>query len=282
MIRRRFLLSSTRLPLIVLALAALAATPAAAQKAESLRRLPDTEVTWLGQVSAYLIDPTTRYDHGVLGDAIEAGGFAVERNGQRLIYRLPDDSVFEDRRVRLVDLDGDGQPEAIIVKSYQQRGAAIAVYRILADRIEPLAESPAIGTRHRWLNPAGIADFTGTGEIMIAAVITPHLSGSLRLYRLAGGKLEETARIDGYTNHIIGSRDLDLGRLADVDGDGIPEIVLPSIDRRTLAAISFKQGARVLRKTPIESRIQTLVSIRGASAVITTEKSGNQSVNLSQ
>jgi hypothetical protein len=282
MICRRFLLSSTRLPLIVLALAALAATPAAAQKTESIRRLPDTEVTRLGQVSAYLIDPTTRYDHGVLGDAIEAGGFAVERNGQRLIYRLPDDSVFEDRRVRLVDLDGDGQPEAIIVKSYQQRGAAIAVYRILADRIEPLAESPAIGTRHRWLNPAGIADFTGTGEIMIAAVITPHLSGSLRLYRLAGRKLEETARIDGYTNHIIGSRDLDLGRLADVDGDGIPEIVLPSLDRRTLAAISFKQGARVLRKTPIESRIQTLVSIRDASAVITTEKSGNQSVNLSQ
>eukprot|EP01036_Dinobryon_divergens_P043411 gene43411-biopygen34917 len=115
---------------------------------------------------------------------------------------------------------------------------------------------------------------------MIAAVITPHLTGSLRLYRLTGGKLLESARIDGYTNHIIGSRDLDLGRLADVDGDGVPEIVLPSIDRRSLAAISFKQGARVLKQVPVDGRIQTLVSVKGASALVTTEKSGNQPVDL--
>lgn len=284
MIRRCFQLPALNLvlraSLLLCALIASGITPSHAQSDTPPRRLPDTEVTRLGSLSAYLIEPTTRYDHAVLGDAIEAGGFAIERNGQRLLYRLNDDSVFEDRRVRLADLDGDGQPEAIVVKSYQKRGAAIAVYRILADRIEPLAESPAIGTRHRWLNPAGIANFTGSGEIMIAAVITPHLAGSLRLYRLAGSALQEVARIDGYTNHIIGSRDLDLGRLADVDGDGVPEIVLPSIDRRSLAAISFKQGARVLRKVAVEGRVKTLVSANGASAVVTTETSANQPVDL--
>lgn len=243
-------------------------------------RLPDTEVTRLAGVSAYLIDPTTRYDHAVLGDAIEAGGFAVEKNGKRLIYRLGPDAVFEDRRVRLVDLDGDGQPEAIIVKSYLQRGAAIAVYRILADRIEPLAESPAIGTRHRWLNPAGIADFTGSGETMIAAVITPHVAGSLRLYRLAGNSLQEVARIDGYTNHIIGSRDLDLGRITDVDGDGVPEIVLPSLDRRLLAAISFKGGARVVESVPVRGRIEALILAKAATAIVQLEKAGNMIITF--
>jgi hypothetical protein len=278
MIRR--LRSAKDLLLVALALVAAGTMQASAQTTEGIRRLPDTEVTRQGNVSAYLIDPTTRYDHAVLGDAIEAGGFAVERNGKRLVYRLPDDSVFEDRRVRLADLDGDGQPEAIVVRSYQQRGGAIAVYRILDDRIEPLAESPAIGTRHRWLNPAGIADFTGSGEIMIAAVITPHLTGSLRLYRLVGKSLQETARIDGYTNHITGSRDLDLGRLADVDVDGVPEIVLPSIDRRSLAAISFKQGARVLKQVSVGSRILSLVSSKGSEITVKTETSDSKLVNF--
>jgi hypothetical protein len=111
--------------------------------------LPDGEISKSGPFTAWLIDPTTRYGHAVLGDAIEAGGFVVERSGTRLTYRLPPDAVFEDRRVRLADMDGDGVPEAIIVKSYLSRGAAIAVYRILPDRIEPLAETEAVGSRNR-------------------------------------------------------------------------------------------------------------------------------------
>ncbi len=85
-------------------------------QAEDLLRLPDGEVTRSGGMVAYLVDPTTRYGHGVLGDAIEAGGFVVERDRQRLLFRLGPDAVFEDRRVRLADLDGDGQPEAILVR----------------------------------------------------------------------------------------------------------------------------------------------------------------------
>lgn len=41
--------------------------------------VPDGEVSKAGPFTAWLIDPTTRYNHGVLGDAIEAGGFVVER-----------------------------------------------------------------------------------------------------------------------------------------------------------------------------------------------------------
>ena len=263
-------------------LAFIAAAGLAPAHAADPRRLPDTEVTRAGALTAYLIDPTARYDHGVLGDAIEAGGFAVERDGRRLIYRLPDNAVFEDRRVRLADLDGDGAPEAIVVKSDLRRGAAIAVYALRADRIEPLAESPAIGTRHRWLNPAGVADFTGTGEITIAAVLTPHLAGSLRLYRLAAGKLAEVARLDGFTNHILGSRNLDLARLDDVDGDGAPDVVLPSLDRSALAAVSFRGGKAVqIRRVATAGRIVALDSVQRGVATVTLEDGARTTIDLS-
>jgi hypothetical protein len=241
--------------------------------AEGSPRLPDGEITSVGGVTAYLIEPTRRYDHGVLGDAIEAGGFAVEIAGRRLTYRLGADAVFEDRRVRLADVDGDGAPEAILVKSYLDRGAAIAVFRIGAEGIAPLAESPPIGQRHRWLNPVGIADFTGNGEPMIAAVITPHLAGSLRIYRVSGASLLEVARIDGLTNHILGNRDLDLARVAEAEGGGVPRIVLPTIDRKSLAVVSF-QGGRpaLLRKAPVPGGITALVGLgRGTANVRTGE-----------
>lgn len=248
--------------------------------ATGAQRLPDTEVTRVGEFTAYLIDPTTRYDHGVLGDAIEAGGFVVERNGRRLTYRLPKDAVFEDRRVRLADLDGDGVPEAILVKSYVRRGAAIAVFT-LRNGIEPLAESPAIGNGHRWLNLVGVGNFTGTGEMTIAAVLTPHLDGSMRLYRLESGSLVEIARIDGFTNHILGSRNLDLARLHDVDRDGTPDVVLPSLDRRELAAVSFRGGKAVqIRRASSVGPIVAVDSVSGGVATVTLENGTRDTIDL--
>jgi hypothetical protein len=124
-------------------LAILALPPVSATSAETLVRLPDGETTVLGGYRTYLIDPTNRYDHGVLGDRIEAGGFVVEKGSRRFVYRLPDDAVFEDLRVRIYDLDGDDVPEMIVIKSYLQRGSTIAIYRLQGDAIVPVAESAA-------------------------------------------------------------------------------------------------------------------------------------------
>lgn len=263
---------------VLAGLAASLASPALAQPAAP--RLPDTETTRAGGLTAWLIDPTTRYAHGVLGDAIEAGGFVVERGGRSLHHRLGPDAVFEDRRVRLVDLGG-GSPAALVVKSYLRRGAALAAYAIGAEAITPLAESEAIGTPNRWLNPVGVADFTRTGTPLVAAVVTPHIAGSLRLYRRAGSRLEEVARLDGVTNHVIGSRDLDLGRISDIDGDGVPEIVLPSLDRLRLVAVSFAGGSgRIVASVPLPAPLIRLEPMNDARAVVHLQDRRTLTVDL--
>lgn len=95
--------------------------------------LPDGErVTGSRQIrEAWLTHPTGRYRHGIVGDAVEAGGLSVIlRDGSR--HRLLPDkrSVFEDRYPCLADLDDDGEDEIYLVRSYLERGAAMAVYEV--------------------------------------------------------------------------------------------------------------------------------------------------------
>ncbi len=78
--------------------------------------------------TAWLTGASRRYDHGVLGDGTEATGMAVEMvGGARMELTLKPDSVFEDRMTRLADLDGDGKDKIFAVRSYLDKGAALAV-----------------------------------------------------------------------------------------------------------------------------------------------------------
>jgi hypothetical protein len=213
-----------------------------ARAATHADRLPDGDVTRLGGWSAWLTGPTTRYTHGALGDKIEASGFAVSHAGKTFKLDLDENHVFEDLRVRLVELDGDPSPECVIIRASLTGGAAIAVYDILPDGISLKAKTPDIGRPNRWLNIAGFGDFTGRGETEIAVVVTPHIAGSLRIYEVVGRRIVERARIDGYTNHINGSRELDLARIADVNADGVLDIALPRIKDGSPAVVTFVGG----------------------------------------
>lgn len=209
--------------------------------------------------SAWLADPTTRYDHGVLGDQIEAAALRLRtRDGKVLTYRLPGDSVFEDLEPRIVALD-DGAA-VLVVRSYLARGAALALYRVARGRIETLAQSEPIGQPNRWLNPVRAADFDGDGRIEIPAVVTPHLSGKLTLYRREGAVLARIAERAGYSTHFIGSTVLAMRAIADIDGDGVVDIIVPSLDRRRLIAVSFAGGkSRELRSAAHARPIVTAI-----------------------
>jgi len=183
-------------------------------------------------VRAELVQPTDRYGHAVLGDALEWGGLTLTVNtclrcaGLRLTdvtITLPQSRVFEDVEARLADLDGDGRNEVVVVETDLARGASLAVYGPGGK----IAATDFIGQPNRWLAPAGIADFDGDGRVEIAYVDRPHLLADLIFVRLDGDRLVETLRVSGLTNHRIGE-DFISGGTRDC-GAG-PELVLASKD----------------------------------------------------
>jgi len=179
---------------------------------------------------AQLAEPTARYDHGVLGDALEWGALHLWlEGGERRIIRLPETRVFEDIEARLADLDGDGQREVVVVEADIALGASLAVYGAEGLR----AATAFIGQTHRWLAPAAIGDLDGDGRVELAYVDRPHLRRELVFVRLEAGQMVEIARLPGLTNHRIGEDFITSG-LRDC-GAG-PEVVLANADWTRLVA----------------------------------------------
>jgi hypothetical protein len=226
--------------------------------------LPDGKVaTGKGEIArAWLSEPTTRYDHGILGDKFAAGALVIERrDGKRQTVRLKPDAVFEDLAPRLADLDGDGHDEIIVVKSTLRRGSSLAVIAERRGKYEIVAETPPLGAANRWLDPAGIADFNGDGKRSIALVRQPHEVGALELWNWRDGELRKTAELPDIANHVAGTRAIDMSAAADFDGDGAADIAAPSLDRSTLRIVSFAPKAREIANVPLPAKAVTNLAL---------------------
>ena len=207
---------------------------------------------------AWLAEPTPRYGHGVPGDKVEAGSLMIEtHDGKVQAVRLKDDAVFEDLTPRLADLDGDGRDEIVVVKSYLKRGAALAVIGRREGKYTIIAETPPLGAPNRWLNPAGIADFNGDGKIDIALVRMPHVLGQLEVWTWSDKHLVKTGEFADTTNHVAGSRALEMSVTADFDGDRIPDLAIPSLDRTRLRLISFVPEAHEIASVKLPAKAVT-------------------------
>jgi hypothetical protein len=204
-----------------------------------------TTQAWLSAPlkSARYVDPTTRYQHGVLGDAIEHGALELRYDGGNKphLIRLPETRVFEDTEPRMVDVDGDGQREVVVVESHQNQGARLAIY----NGAGLIAATPYIGQRNRWLAPVGVADLDGDGLIELAYVDRPHLAKILRVWRFEEGELTQISALDGVSNHRIGERNI-AGGLRDC-GSGA-EMIVARADWQRLMAVTFDGSALTARE----------------------------------
>lgn len=201
-------------------------------------------------VAAWLEAPTDVYGHRVLGDIPEAFVLAARgADGARYRVDLRDmpgpSAVFEDIAPRVVDADGDGAPDIVIVESDLKVGAQLAVYGLRRGALAKIAATPHVGSRHRWLAPVAVADLDGDGSVDLAYVETPHLGKRLRVWSWAPGGLTEIASLGGVTNHRIGDPFIS-GGLRDC-GAG-PEMVLADAGWRDLLAVRFADGVLVAQR----------------------------------
>jgi hypothetical protein len=224
--------------------------------------------------AAWYAQPTTRYRHGILGDTIEGGALQVElRSGRRLSFRLESNDVFEDIAPRIADLDGDGEMEIVTILSSLDKGSSIAVFGLVGDALVLQDRMRSLGEPQRWLNIAGIARYSGARRAEIAFVATPHINGRLGFLRISPGRMQIVAADgSGFSNHVIGSTELRLSATVDIDGDGKPELALPSQDRTSLRIMGFVDEKLVEIATatlpaPIDKAIR--VDGNGTEAVFT-------------
>jgi hypothetical protein len=219
-----------------------------------------------------------RYGHFALGRPHEyARVRATTDAGRTLTLELPENAVFEDLAPRIVRL-GPGEPaELLTIISQREAGARLAMIRLGHDRLEIGAQSPAIGTPMRWLNPVGVADLDGDGQAEIAAVITPHIGGTLKVYRRAGDQLIEIAGLAGFSNHIYGSPQLAMSAPASVGGRMY--LLVPDTARLLLRVVALEGGRLVeVRRCALPAPLTGALRVVAPSEVAVDLRSGPRSI----
>lgn len=229
--------------------AALRAQALAPLPVQAQARIPDSQAV-LGQHDlgwVWLGSPTLRYPHRALGSPVHAASVHAQvktaAGNWVLVQRvLPLNRVYEDRVPRIMDLDGDGSEEIVLIEADLLRGASLVVLGIehgpRGPQLMERARGPFVGTSFRWLNPVGIADFDGDGRLDLASVVTPHIGGVLQLLHYRPPLLVPFAQALDVSNHRMGALEQDLAVVLQRPGQR-PTIVLPDMSRRSLHALRW-------------------------------------------
>lgn len=194
---------------------------------------------------ATLTGPTDRYEHGVLGDGLEAETITVLRptpDGAevRESFEAASGGVFEGLAPTYFER-GDKELLAV-TESLAGRGTRVSVY---APGGGLVAAGPFIGEGMKWRHLTSVAPFAPDGEPGISATRTPHMDAAAEFYEFdEESGLEAAARVPGYTSHRIYSRNLDAALAGDLDADGRTELLAPDPSYTVLGGLErTREGA---------------------------------------
>jgi hypothetical protein len=263
------------------------APPLAPIPAQASQRIPESQLV-AGQLDVawvWLGAPTRRYPHGALGSPVHAGSVHAQVRSRAggwatVELVLPLHRVYEDRVPRIMDLGQDGSEEIVLIEADALRGASLVVLGVdhSADlpRLVVRARGPFAGSSFRWLNPVGVADFDGDGQLDLASVVTPHIGGVLQLLHYRPPALVPFARAMDVSNHRMGALEQGLGVIVQRPGQR-PTIVVPDMTRRALHALRWDapgQWTELADLMPLPGGVERLVPMpQGACATLADGRS---------
>jgi hypothetical protein len=225
--------------------------------------------------AAWLTSPTMRYPHHSLGSATHPGSVTVQlASGKTVVYELPINRVFEDLSPRLVDLDNDGKDELLLIESDALRGSSVVVLGIRAGKLVELARSPHTGSTFRWLNIVGTADFDGDGKMDIAAITTPHIGGTLKLYHYRPPHLVAYASAMDTSNHLMGSTEQQLAVIVHLP-QVRPTVIVPDMSLKALHALRWQANGQWLELSDVmalPAKVERLTPIKGGACALLADQ----------
>lgn len=231
-----------------------------------------------GISTAHYASAVDRYGHFALGRPHEYARLIVTTDlGRSIALALPVEEVFEDLTPRLVTLVTGEPTEILTIVSQRDKGSRLALIRLKDGRLEVSAESPAIGTPNRWLNPVGVSDLDGDGHAEIAAVTTPHIGGSLKIYRRTSNKLIEIASLGGFSNHVFGNSELGLSAIVSVEGQW--RMLVPDSTRSRLRLIAWERGLlKEVGQCAISALVEGPIQVISPALALVGTGSGQQRI----
>ena len=220
-----------------------------------------------GHIAVLAGPDASRYDHGVLGDGIEATRVLwLERHGLDVMrgLTLPAPHVFEDIAPRPVALPGaPGRFGLLTVRAGPDGGQLVLVTADPArgQALQVAAIGDTVGGFHRWLAP------TTDGRQWLA-VHTPHIGGVLHVYQQDGQNLTRRRLLNDVSTHRIGSRELDLS----VWLRGL--LVLPSQDGRRLRVLNPAANWAEQQSVPLPARVGMATALADGSGMVVLTEDG--------
>lgn len=215
------------------------------EKIELRNKTQGSDIIWIDEKSyVVLTGRTSKYPHAILGDAIESTGFEVY-SGNKLVgkHELSNNRVYETLRATVADIvpENPGK-EIILTSSNELNGSRVELYKQTGDL---LGASVSIGQGYRWLHILGAATFDNSSINYLAMVKTPHIGGKLELLTWNGESLVAAANYTYVSTHRIGSKNLNMAMLINADTSIGAEIILPTIDFRSLIFIKYTENRLV-------------------------------------
>lgn len=238
---------------------------AASQTRLPINALTDTRILIDGNNRLLILTgPTDRYDHGVLGDRLEASSITLVETSptlhvvQEILINEPD--VIEGLSPIWADINNDGKRDIIVTLSNNNTGARIAAY---SEDGTLLAESEPIGLGHRWRHQVALAQFDPNTSPLLVDIRTPHIRGIVEFFQLNDGKLDIIQEIGDISAHSIGSRNLDSAIAGDFNNDGITELLAPNQPHTNLNVISFDGSIITLSLNGVLTSNLSAISLDG-------------------